>query len=238
MKIQGKAFLLTVISILVPVLLFAGQQSLEENSAKLFAKEIDGIGRLVTAIQTTDGNYLTVSVTNLDGIIGSRAIEHTINKLSSSGKSLWKKSFQINGDDPNGYYGYSGIRSIAETMDGYVLAGGNTLTGFDYALGTVMKLDKDGNLLWKKSITAMQGAHTIIFTSVVTHQDGSFTAVGTRQFTSSGFDWCPVVVKFNAAGKVLWTKVFSDIYGFFSSAPAADVDRFLEFTTVPEMALL
>lgn len=153
----------------------------------------------------------------------------SISKLSPSGATLWKKSFQINGDSPNGYYGYSVLTAIAETRDGYILAGGNTLVDAYYALGTVMKLDKNGNLLWKKSVSAKEGANTIMFTSVVAYPDGTFTASGWHEPTASGFDWRPVVVKFSAAGQVLWSKVFYDAGSYTSNvtAPASDGGLFL-----------
>src|SRR5262245_51182086 len=111
-----------LISIFVPFLLFAGDQS-----AAGFVKSIHGIGSLLAASRTKDGNYLIASANS----------KITVMKLSPSGTKLWKTSFR-----DHQYFGLQ-INRIAEVSDGYVLVG-NRGGGWYESDAMIMKLDASG----------------------------------------------------------------------------------------------
>src|SRR5262249_21629768 len=151
---------IVVISFML-VLLFACSGFSGQPATKPFVKKITGIGRLVTAIQTRDRNYVTVNHLSNAGCTSNNCPIFTISKLTPSGGNIWKTSFTITGDND----GVSVINAIAETNDGYVLVGSRPIGGY-YSRnfsGLLMKMDLSGKIVWEKSLTP---GH--YFTSVAT----------------------------------------------------------------------
>ena len=140
MKQKRNVPLITLISFLVPVFLFAGQQ--EEIAANGFVKKIDGYFR--AASQTSDGGYLSVSSSNK---------VFTVTKLSLSGKMLWDRSFDMTPSVWTEHDIWHEIRAITEVRDGYILVG--HLWDFSdalqyYRVPLLIKLDPKGSIVWSK----------------------------------------------------------------------------------------
>ena len=105
---------------------------------------------LCDVIKLKDGNYVTVGVTNHSEFLinGTATGASTLIKFDQDGFILYKKEFDslvVN----------NVFNKVLEMADGNIITGGTLMTGFQYNMGIndisrIMKIDKNGNLLWKK----------------------------------------------------------------------------------------
>jgi hypothetical protein len=149
-----------------------------------FGKKIIGGGWVIDAIQTTDGGFLSLSRE-----ISSSAF--IVRKTKLSGEPAWARSLQL---------GVIHLNAIAETSDGYVLAGYVTeFTSFYYYYFSyfpiIVKLDRNGRLVQHSKII---GTGLRFFSEIVSNPDGSFVTVGQGS----------TVIKFGSAGQILWAKTY------------------------------
>ncbi|MBX2892693.1 MAG: T9SS type A sorting domain-containing protein [Saprospiraceae bacterium] len=93
-------------------------------------------------------------------------------------------------------------RWVAETADGFLLAGNWSSVAGSGVDGLLIKTDKVGNLVWSKNYG---GTRQDWFTSAVSANDGGFIINGQSGGTSS-LDAGIWLVKLDEAGEVLWQK--------------------------------
>jgi len=174
---------------------------------------------------TDDGGYVLTGVTysndgDFNGMSKGGNSDIFVMKLNSSGETVWKKTF--GGSD--GDYG----NSITTTTDGgYVLTGetrsnDGDFTGMNKGLRDifVMKLNSNGNTVWKKTFG---GSRDDWGNSITTTTDGGYVLTGWTTSSNDGdfigmnkgqFDI--FVIKLNSNGETVWKKTFGgsrDDYG-------------------------
>lgn len=118
-------------------------------------------------------------------------------KMDSSGLDIWDNTYRINKWDVG--------TSLVEGLDGYIYVAGYTRTYsiIDYDI-VLLKLDQDGNLIWKKVFSWGRWDQA---TSISTTFDngilvGGFSRSG--KVLSSDF----AVSKFDSIGNILWENIF------------------------------
>ncbi len=147
--------------------------------------------RCPAVIQTSDGGYALVGMTNT---YGQGSWDVYVIKLDASGNIQWTRT--VGGTDWD--YG----RRIVQTADGgYIVLGATRSFGqnpgvsFDVYL---IRLDANGNLLWTKTIggTGDDRGNDIILTS-----DGGYVIVGvTNSFGQGGYDI--LLLKLDSSGNI------------------------------------
>lgn len=146
----------------------------------------DEVGQV---IQASDGNYVIVGDTPIlkDGW---ELADVLVAKLSQSdGSLLWKS---INGANR---YDYG--KNIAETSDGYFVAGTANYMVHDYDI-SLSKYTKDGTLSWVRAFSSTS-ASTDQARDMAVAADGGFLIAGVT-FISSNSE--SIIVKFNSDGTI------------------------------------
>ncbi len=120
-------------------------------------------------------------------------------KTNASGDTLWTRTYGGNGWDE--------ARCVRQTLDsGYIIAGSYG------AYGYLVKTDASGAALWSK---IYHGEHHVSFWSVEQTPDTGYILSGTTT-DSSGNRGGLYLVKTNASGDTLWTRIYGNrnITGF------------------------
>jgi len=153
-------------------------------------------------IQTSDG-YVVAGVTEDTSTSGVR--DAWVAKLDANGTELWSKT-----------YGYSekfeDIWSIAQTPDGYVLAGYSIEpSGNATEDAYVVKLDSNGTEIWNRTYHGAEDTvGTDVARDIVQVQDGYVFAGYTNSTGAGGYDaW---VVHLAPNGSVVWSQTFGGSY--------------------------
>ena len=141
--------------------------------------------------QTLDGGYVIVGSTRS---FGTNFDDIYVVKTDSNGNLQWSKDIA---DSPTDYVDYG--KSIIQNADSsYTVCGmmANSVTSSD---ATLVKLSKNGSLVWVKSYgeTGNDEGNSVISTS-----DGGYAVVG--YFTNSSGDWDVLLVKTNSTGSLQW----------------------------------
>ena len=191
---------------------------LDEEGTKLWQKTIGGSmyegAYFITT--TLDGSYIMAgfSDSNDGDVSGNHGIgDAWVVKLDKEGNIIWQKSLGGSGPDA--------AHCVAATRDsGYIIAcetgsfdgdvSGNHDIQFSSEIGDawVVKLDKDGNILWQK---ALGGSDYDVSYSIAESFDGGYLAAGSTRSADgdvSGYHgiedgW---VVKLDKDGNKLWQK--------------------------------
>ncbi len=147
--------------------------------------------------QTLDGGYIIAGSTSS---FGQGNTDFYLLKLDSMGQKRFEKSF--------GGYNNEIARSIVQLSDsGYVMTGYTSsfgIGGYDIFL---IKTDKNGNLLWQKTI----GGNDWDFAySVDTILGGGFIITGTTYSFGNG-NADGYVIKTDVNGDTLWTKTYGGV---------------------------
>lgn len=108
------------------------------------------------AIRCADGGYVLV------GSRGSNLAGYAI-KINNSGSLQWTRVLSVS---------YTTMRSVVETSDGSLVIAGTQVSGQNSMY--LLKLDKNGNMLWYKSYNGSGQA-----TEVLTSPNGGFFLIGT-----------------------------------------------------------
>ena len=143
-------------------------------------------------------------------------------KLDKKGKQEWIKGF-------GGDY-YDGINSIMESSDGgIILVGYYGTNRYSYSRSAyIIKLDSGGNQQWSKLIE--KDGYNSSFNSVLENQAGELILVGEVQ-GKEGESYGAYIVKLNAKGDTLWTKVYQNLekedYYLFTDVKEAERGYFI-----------
>jgi hypothetical protein len=143
-------------------------------------------------IQTSDGGYA------LAGYLGYQYSYFWIVKTDSQGNQQWTKSYHLAGI-------HSYVEVIIQTNDGGYMLGGRTdaLPSSSHQFyGIIMKIDSQGNEVWKKSYYCFQ-LYCMIHTS-----DNGYLLAGTRT-PSYGPDVTVNVIKTDQNGDQQWSTTLS-----------------------------
>ena len=143
--------------------------------------------------QTADNGYIICGYTNS---IGNGRYDAYLVRTDDKGKLLWEKTF--------GGFEWDFAYDLEITADGGFLIVGETHSlGNGNADAYLIKTDKDGNLLWEKTMggTGKDIAHALIAT-----KDGNFAFCGenaSKNPANKGDAW---LVKFDGNGDTLWDR--------------------------------
>jgi hypothetical protein len=186
---------------------FAGSEGENIYVAKLDAmgnvkwkKSIDGptYSEGSSIITTIDGGYAVGGYKeSLTTNMHSDGIRYDFNvvKLDSAGKVQWKKI--IRGAGSKSTY------SMVQTKDGgYVVTGTIDSSAVNNEDVYLVKIDAKGALQWTKTVG---GKFKDISNAVVQTTDGGYAIAGATK-TSSKANLSVYAIKFDASGKVVWTK--------------------------------
>ena len=147
-------------------------------------------------IQTRDGNFVIAGSTNS---FGRGADDVYVIKTDSNGRILWEVTRGGSGIDIG--------HSIVGTSDGgYVIAGSTTSYGEGRNDVYLIKLDRDGYLIWE---TAFGGQGDDLGYSIKETPDAGFIITGSTTAWGYGADDV-YLVKTNSNGAVMWETAFGD----------------------------
>lgn len=185
---------------------------------KYAGSEMDGISS--TLVQQSNGDFVIfTSSDSSDGDFAQPLHDKSewMIKTSSNGDVLWKKNYADYGD---------GTRKVAYNFDGsfFVTTWTNSASDFYNVPGEnfldagVIKLDANGNVLWKNSVG---GTGSDEFKDIIATPDGGCLAVGRSESHDGDFPYKPlkagygIVVKYDSSGSIEWKKAY-DNYEFNS----------------------
>lgn len=191
---------------------------IDENGNVLWKKRFGGTkdDGPVSLLKKKDGSYLLIGNTySNDGIfsgMNNGSWDIFIMNIASDGKILWNKTFGAKGEDI--------ARSAVLTFDEHIILTGNTTSDDGIFNGQnrghydimVMKITKQGNLEWLKTI----GGSDRDFANAVNVStiDQSIVLTGSTASTDSDFTFDKknqidiITLKMNATGEVQWVKRF------------------------------
>jgi len=163
--------------------------------------------------QTTDGGYIISGHTSSNDIDVSGHKGETdfwIVKIDSEGKIQWQKAL-------GGYYFEHRASSIQQTADGgYIVAGithsndGDVTGNHGEWDGWIIKLDAEGNVLWKKCIGGSRDDKAISIQQIT---DSGYIIAGDTysndgDVTGNHGDIDAWVCKLDESGSIVWLKCF------------------------------
>ncbi len=159
-------------------------------------KVIGGAGtdKAYSAVEDSGGNYVITGYYST-----SQGSEIWVLKLSTNGNIIWQKIF---GDNSTGM---EVGRSVTATSDGgYLIAGTTDSYGNGSKDLLIIKLDKNGNLMWSKVYggAGSENAYTVIETS-----DGGYIVAGATDSFGAGLNdgW---LIKIDNNGTIVWEKTY------------------------------
>ena len=140
--------------------------------------------------ETNDNSYLIAGAT---GFIGHSQSKVWIIKISTTGDTLWTKT-----------YGRGAANSMYQTLDGGYMIGGYTYPTNINSDMLIIKINSDGDSLWSKEYG---GSADDWGYSICPSLDGGFVILGASWLESGYF---LQLVKFNVNGDTIWTKILSE----------------------------
>lgn len=156
-------------------------------------------------VGSPDFDWLTSMIATRDGglvLTGSRSDKEItrssgwVVRLDAKADELWRREF-----DAGDAKGTSGLTAIDELPDGgFVVAGSTTVKSAGQYDGWLLRLDKDGKLVWQRTVG---GAEEDALFSVTALPDGG--AVATGAYGADGQGW---VLRVDARGETVWEKRF------------------------------
>jgi hypothetical protein len=115
----------------------------------------------------------------------------------STGSNHWEKAYSSFGNT-------FAFQTIAQLADSGFIAGGNMFNPITNQLGgALLKLDQQGNEIWKKSISDSSGAD-IVVSDLLVESDTSFLLVAKKTGESDG----NYIIRMDSAGNILWQNSF------------------------------
>jgi hypothetical protein len=146
------------------------------------------------AIINTDDGYLMAGMTETygHGNFDSYAI-----KLDKNGKRVWYAAY--GGDDDEA------ANDLIATDDGYLLVGSTDSFDLNYKDVYVVKIDKNGKVIWEKSYGAKYDDEGFAITK---SPDGGYVIVGKAETRRNGTDL--YLFKIDAKGNQKWSRTYGD----------------------------
>ncbi|MFH1130414.1 MAG: hypothetical protein V1754_03705 [Pseudomonadota bacterium] len=148
----------------------------------------------VSIVQTQDNGFVVVGKTTQNDIGGHNAL---VLKLDAFGQIQWGKTL-------GGIFNETAY-SVIETPDSSLLLSAQTSS---FGAGNedmwIIKLDKNGHIIWQKSLGGKETdwAHSIVSTT-----DGGFVVAGHTSSFGGALMW---IVKFNANNEIVWQKTLGN----------------------------
>jgi len=171
---------------------------IDNQGSIIWDRTFGGSGKDYTSslLQTTDGGYLVAGSTYSKG---AGDLDVWIIKIDKEGNKIWEKTY--GGSDSDG------ASSLIQTTDGgYLVAGSTNSKGSGEVDAWVIKLDREGNLLWDRTYGGndFDNASSLIQTS-----DGGYAVAGhTYSKGSGGSDvW---IFKLDSQGNLLWDRTYGE----------------------------
>lgn len=171
------------------------------------------LGESARAIkQTPDGGYIICGTATLDSVNNTLAV--FVVKTNAQGDTLWTKKI---GSRSSG-------NSLALTADGgYIVAGiieqGPVISRRDEVY--LVKLNSTGDTAWTKSIRGPKDQYA---NSVQQTASGGYVVTGARLFNSGSGDWDILVIKTDAVGDTVWTRLFGYWWGDYGNSVVQTAD--------------
>jgi hypothetical protein len=182
--------------------------STSSNTAP-FIKLVKSTGHVIQTIKDSRGGFVSISNP------GSR--KFLLRRIRPSGEPTLERIIQFQSDP---FIDHLSLNAIRETNDGGFALVGEALdcgdpycddfNNFKYA-GIAAKLHPDGTIQWTKRFT-LTATTSVRFYSVASLPDGGFIASG-DEGNSSGNIRKAVLIRFNSAGDIVWTKLFQSVNG-------------------------
>lgn len=146
-----------------------------------------------SVVQTADGGFAIAAETKSTS--GAGGIDAVLFKIDANGALVWSKAFGGNKDDLG--------HSVIEMSDESLIMAGQALSysANSYDEIFLVKVDKNGNLLWSKTLSGGSGE---VARSIAKTSDGGFIISGDE----NSFNYGVSMVKFNASGDTSWCHTY------------------------------
>ena len=147
-------------------------------------------------IQTTDGGYAVAGYTGSKGAGGT---DFWVIKLDEQGNQVWDRTYGGSGGD-------SAFSLIQTTDGGYAVAGITESKGVGRWDAWVIKLDKQGKIVWDKTYGGSESDYGV---SLIQTTDGGYAVAGITESKGAGGEnlW---VIKLDEQGKIVWDRTYGD----------------------------
>lgn len=153
---------------------------------------------------TSAGKIPTMCMTICDDdtsviIVGKDNDDCFLLRVGASGNVIWSKVY-----NDNFTTSYLRIKSIIQLKDGnYLMAGLYSLSyGSMYDKGIIMKINKNGSLLWSKTYNEPVGGNPIDFEKIVQTENGKIFVIGS-DFNSAAYEYIPFMMEIAANGSTV-----------------------------------
>jgi len=200
----------------------------DSNGNEMWSSTIDSLTRISSVLMTSQGNFMIFGQKEIPIDDCSSDGDYLVIKLDQSGKKVWSKTYRGPGES----YAQKGV----ETSTGDFIVGGSTYSTegyYQYAggvpfsgLGTkqlgILKIDKNGKLIWNKpyGVFGKEGFNNVLLTdderivilASTASRDGDV-------YKNNGANdvW---LVQLDAEGELIWEETYGsdkdDLSGFIA----------------------
>lgn len=165
---------------------------------KAYGGSGDDIAR--TILETSDGGYL---VAGSSRSFGAGSEDYWVLKLDSDGSINWQKTYAGSGLDR--------AKAVAETNDGYVVAGRTNSFGAGEDDFWVLKLNYDGTVAWENTYGGSSYDYAQSIQALDGVNGGYIVAGWTYSFGAGGWDYW--VLKLDSIGSIVWQHTYGGYPG-------------------------
>jgi hypothetical protein len=199
------------------------------NSLTIFSQQTDLWSRRYSELNsqlnaktlksTLNGGYVVAGNANIQ-FGQTNYVAGIVFYSDSSGLNHWEKAY-------SSFDNTFSFETIAQLSDSGFIAGGNMFNPMTNQLGgALLKLDHQGNEIWKKSISDGSGAD-IVVTDLLIETDSSFLLVAKKTVNSDG----NFIIRMDTSGNILWQNSFempgNDKIELISLKQASDKSLFI-----------
>jgi predicted secreted protein len=165
---------------------------------------------LWSILQTNDGGYAVAGNTASKGAGGE---DFWVIKLDKQGNIVWDRTY--------GGSSYDIVNSLIQTTDGgYAIAGDTASKGAGKVDTWVIKLDKQGNIVWDRTYG---GSEDDFLWSLIQTIDGGYAGAGVTESKGAGGEdlW---VIKLDKQGNIVWDRTYGGSQDDFTNALIQTID--------------